>query len=298
MSDELWVIATALLTSLACALVGVFLVLRRLAMLADAISHSILFGIVVAFLWAGSRALLPMLVGATLTGLLTAWLTQLLTRQGRLQEDASIGVTFTWLFALGVILISAFAGQVDLDQDCVLYGELAFVAFESLSVAGIEIAPRAFCSALLVLVLNLLVLGLGFRRLTLVSFDSVFAEVQGVRVGVWHYALMTLVSLTTVASFEAVGAILVVAMLVIPANTAFLIAKSVRAMVVYALLFATSASLGGYALARWLDAPIAASIVLLAAGQLVVVLLGVQVLQRATIGSTAKGMLESQNQAL
>lgn len=272
-SHDLWIIIVACLTGVSCALVGVFLVLRKLAMVGDAISHSVLFGIVVVFLLVASRAALPMLIGAGAVGLLTVVITSVLHRVGKLQEDASIGVAFTWLFALGVILISAYAGKVDLDQDCVLFGEIAFTPFDTVSLwSGVEI-PRAALILLAVLVLNIALIVLGYRALKVLSFDPVLASSLGIATTFWHYALMTCVSVTTVAAFESVGAILVVAMLVVPANAAFLIARGLGEMLCMSAIFALISAVTGYYVAEALNTSISASIALVSGGILLLNLL-------------------------
>ncbi len=277
-SDDVWVILIAILVGLSCSLVGVFLVLRRMSMLGDAISHSVLFGIVMGFLVTGSRDPFIMIVSAALVGLLTAFLTSFLNSQGRLQEDASIGVTFTWLFALGVILISAFAGSVDLDQECVLYGEIAFAAFDRWIFQGVDLGPRSFWLLLLVTSGTGIFVACSFRRLKLLCFDRTLAHSLGISVTFWHYTLMAFVSMVTVAAFDAVGAILVVALLVTPANSAFLLAKSVLGMLLLALGFAVLSALGGYFLAAQVDASISAAIALISGLIFIVVLLGQKVL--------------------
>jgi len=254
-----WIILTGALTAISCALVGSFLVLRRMAMLGDAISHAVLPGIVLAFLWTGSRSSPAILLGAGALGLLTAVITEFLHKTGRLQADAAIGVTFTWLFALGVILVSALAGQVDLDQDCVLYGEIAYVPWDPLIWNGMDLGPRpAWLMAGLMLLMLAFVL-LGWSRLKLISFDPALAASLGVSVGLWHYLLMGAVSMTTVASFEIVGAILVVAMLVAPAATAYLLTDRLAVMIALAALFGVLSAALGYAMATALNASIAGS---------------------------------------
>lgn len=273
MSPELWIMLIASLAALSCALVGCLLVLRRMAMLGDAISHSILFGIVVAYLITQSRSPWIMGIGALFVGLLTSYLSNFLHLRGKLQEDASIGIVFTWLFALGVILISLFAGQIDLDQDCVLYGELAFTPFDTLTLFGSEIGPRAFWMLLVVSIFNVCCIAIGYRKLKLCAFDPILARSLGIRVEFWHYLLMSLVSLSTVAAFESVGAILVVALLVVPANTALLFASSLLGMLVLASLFGMSSALSGYWLASYFDASISASIALMGGAFFVIALL-------------------------
>jgi len=115
--DDLWIILTGMLVAISCGLLGCYLVLRKMAMIGDAISHAVLPGIIIAYMLTGSRDSIAILLGAGLLGVLTTFLIEFFHQKGKLQTDASIGVTFTWLFALGVILVAAFAGQVDIDQD-------------------------------------------------------------------------------------------------------------------------------------------------------------------------------------
>ncbi len=279
MMGDIWILATASLVAISCSMVGVFLVLRRMSLLGDAISHSVLLGIVLAYLAVGSRSVVAMMVGATVIGLLTAWLSNTLHRVSKLQTDASIGIIFTWFFAVGVILISVYAGQVDLDQECVLYGEIAFVPFDTVIWGETDIGPRAFWLILGVFLLNLLIVLMGFERFKLVAFHPALAVSLGVNVVFWHYLLMTMVSLTTVASFDAVGAILVVALLVIPASAAYLLAKSLKGMLWLAAGYAQLSVLAGYAVAVWLDSSIAASIAVMAGLLLMATVLVLQALK-------------------
>ena len=134
--DTVWILLIGSLVATSCALVGCFLVLRRLSMLGDAISHAVLPGIVLAFMLTGSRNIGFMLIGTMAMGMLTAFLTDVLSRFGKLQSDAAMGVTFTWLFAIGVILVSKFTGMVDLDVDCVLYGEIVLAPLDVIEWGG------------------------------------------------------------------------------------------------------------------------------------------------------------------
>ncbi|MEA1988845.1 MAG: metal ABC transporter permease [Pseudomonadota bacterium] len=281
--NDVWIIATASLVAAASALVGVFLILRKQALIGDAISHSVLLGIVLAFLLTDSRSLPVMLAGAVLIGLLTAWLSDTLHRVGKLQSDASIGIVFTLFFAIGVILVSLYAGQIDLDQECVLYGEIAFVPFDTVYIGGLEsgtdIGPRAFWAIGIVFVFVLISILLGFKRLETIAFHPNLALSLGINVVFWHYFLMTLVSMTTVASFDAVGAILVVALLVIPASSAYLLAKSLKAMLWIALGYSQAAVIIGYSLAFGLDSSISASIAV-SAGVLLFITIAVLQLQK------------------
>jgi len=261
---DFWILLTGGFVASSCALVGTFLILRRQALLGDAISHSVLLGIVLAYLIADSRSIVAMLIGATLIGLLTAWLSDQLNRLGKLQSDASIGIIFTTFFALGVILVTAFAEQVDLDQECVLYGEIAFVPFDTLFWGEQSLGPRGVWLSGFVFLLNVIFIYIGFERLRTLSFHSTLAASMGISVGIWHYLLMTMVSLTTVSSFDAVGAILVVALLVIPASSAYLVATNLKKMLWIALVYANLAVFMGYLVAYWLDSSIAASMAVVA----------------------------------
>jgi len=282
--NDIWIIATAALVAASCALVGVFLILRRQALIGDAISHSVLLGIVLAYLITDSRALPVMLGGAVIIGLLTAWLSDSLHRVGKLQSDASIGIIFTLFFAIGVILISLYAGQIDLDQECVLYGEIAFVPFDTIYIGNLEaasgfnIGPRAFWGIGVVFIIVLSSIIISFNRLKTIAFHPSLALSLGINVIFWHYFLMTLVSMTTVASFDAVGAILVVALLAIPASSAYLLAHSLKAMLWMAVGYSQLAVLIGYGLAFWLDSSISASIAV-SAGLLLFVTIAWQQLQ-------------------
>lgn len=272
--NSFWVILTGILAAGSCALVGCFLVLRRMAMLGDAISHAVLPGIAIAFLFSGSRAPLPMLVGAGALGVLTTFLIETLHRRGKLQQDASIGVTFTWLFALGVILISLYAGQVDLDQDCVLYGEIAYVPLDTwITGAGVSLGPRAVWTLGGLFALNLLFVTLGYKELKVTAFDPALATSLGISATIWHYLLMGMVSVTTVGSFESVGAILVVALLIAPASTAYLLTDRLNRMLIYAVAIGSVAAVGGYLLAVWLDGSIAGAIAVVAGGEFLLALL-------------------------
>jgi manganese/zinc/iron transport system permease protein len=235
-----------------------------MAMVGDAISHAVLPGIVIAFLISGSRDSMTMLIGAGLIGVLTTFLIEFLHKKAKLQTDASIGVTFTWLFAIGVVLISLFAGKVDLDQDCVLYGEIAYVPLDTLIVGGQSIGPRALYIMGIILTIIILFIWIGYKELFLTTFDPAYASAIGISTTLWHYLLMGAVSATTVASFESVGAILVVALLIAPAATAYLITDNLKWMLVIACIAGIVASVTGYFFAVWLDGSIAGAIAAMA----------------------------------
>lgn len=259
--NAFWIILTGSLVATCCSLLGCYLILRRMAMVGDAISHAVLPGIVIAFLLTGSRESLPMLIGAGLFGVLTTFIIEFFHRYARVQADASIGVTFTWLFAIGIILLSVFAGQVDLDQDCVLYGEIAYVPLDLwITDGGLSLGPNTVWSLGFVTLLVLLFIVVGYKELFLTAFDPAYAAAIGISTSAWYYSLMSAVSLTTVASFESVGAILVVALLVGPPATAYLLTDNFKAMLLLSVFAGIVASVVGYYLAVWVDGSIAGAI--------------------------------------
>lgn len=236
------------LASAACALVGSFLVLRRLSLLGDALSHAVLPGLVIGFLVSGSRAPFPMILGAVAAGLATSFLTQWLHRTARVDSDAAMGTVFATLFAVGVLLISRYAAQVDLDPGCVLYGEMGVVALDrALYFGGLEL-PRAAIPLAAVLALNVVVVVVLWKELELSAFDPALSTTLGISAGVLHYTTMILVSITSVASFESVGSILVIAMLIVPAATAQLLTDRLRSLVLVAL----AVGVGSSVLGSWL----------------------------------------------
>ena len=240
----LWTLAVAVVTNVACALIGCYLVLRRMSLLGDALAHAVLPGLVLAFMFSGTLAIGTMLVGAFAAAIATTFLTQLLHRQGGIAEDSSMGIVFTSLFALGVVLIKRYGEQVHIDASCVLEGNLSFVTSNMITIAGLK-APRAFFSIVPMLALNLAVILLLWKELKLTSFDSALATILGFRSNLIHYLLMGLVAATTVGSFEAVGSILVVAMLIVPAAAAHLLCDRLGWMLVTAAIIgALSAYLG------------------------------------------------------
>ncbi|KEK12524.1 metal ABC transporter permease [Lysinibacillus fusiformis] len=252
---EFWVVLTGLLVGVTCGIAGVFLILRKMSMIADAISHTVLFGIVMAYIITQSLNGFWMLIGAAVAGILTAYLVQLLHSSG-IQEDAAIGVVFTSLFAAGVLLITLFASNVHLDVEHVLMGEIAFVPWDRWTVLGLAM-PKAVWMLLLVLVINIVFLLLFFKEMKLATFDPVYAATIGIPVVFLHYGFMTSISFTTVAAFDSVGAILVVAMLIGPAATSYLISKTIKQMFIYSMLFGAGASVIGYYLAKLWDTSIA-----------------------------------------
>ena len=278
--EAFYIILTGALVAASSALLGSFLVLRKMAMLGDAISHAVLPGIVVAFLLSGQRENLSLLIGAAASGLLATFLIELLHRKARLQEDASIGISFTWLFAIGILLISTYTGQVDLDQECVLYGEIAYVPLDQISLGSWWTGPRPLLISGLLFLVSLGYIIISFKGLKLLSFNQDHARSLGVRTQVWHFSFMAMVSLVTVLAFEIVGAILIVAFLVVPAATAYLWSRSLIPMLILAVVFGVLSALGGYYLALGLDGSIAGAMVSVAGILMAISVLMIKVLKR------------------
>lgn len=239
-----WIIAAGALCAAAAALLGNFLVLRRMSLMGDAISHAVLPGLAAAFLITGQRQGPAMFLGAAAVGILTVLLTELARHYGRVDEGASIGVVFTFLFALGLLMIVRAADRVDLDPGCVLHGALETAVLDTVPVLRLEV-PRIVISLSLVLALNALFVGLLFRQLKVSTFDPQLALAQGVPVVVLRYVLAAFVAVTAVASFESVGNILVVAMFVVPPATAWLLTDRLSTMVALSVAIGVlSAGLG------------------------------------------------------
>ena len=257
---HLEILAIAVVTAAGCSLVGVFLMLRRMAMLSDAISHAILPGIVVAFFFTHDLASPWLMIAAVLTGLLTVVLVETLTRTRRLKEDAAMGLIFPALFSLGIVLITRYAGDIHLDVDAVLLGELAFAPFDRFVVGGADLGPRHLWVMGGVTLLNLLAVTVFFKELKLATFDAGLAASLGLAPAAIHYGLMALVSVTAVGAFDAVGLILVVALMVGPAAAAYLLTDRLGLLLVLAALLGAVAAGLGFALALWLDASIAGGI--------------------------------------
>lgn len=268
-----WTILVGMTANASCAILGCYLVLRRLSLLGDAISHAILPGIAVAFLFAG-RDPLWMFLGAFAMGLLTTLLTQSLTSLGKVPEDASMGVVFTSLFALGVILITNVAAQVDLDPGCVLYGLIEFVPLDTFTMQGTGWQiPRALPTLLAALVGTLLLVTLFWKEFKIVAFDADLATAMGISAVVFHYLLMGMVATVTVASFEAVGSILVIAMLIVPAATAHLLTDRLGWMMVWAVAVGLLSAVGGYVCDRYFQTGVASMMAVCAGGQFLLAVL-------------------------
>ena len=259
MIPQVEIILIASVVAIACALPGVFLVLRKMSLMSDAISHSILLGIVLAFFIVESLASPLLLVGATLIGIFTVFLTEALISTQRLKEDASIGLVFPLLFSIAVILISKFAGSVHLDIDAVLLGELAFAPFDRLILFGVDIGAQSLWLMGCILLLNVTFIILFFKELKIATFDPELSASLGFSPRKLHYGLMALVSITAVGAFDAVGSVLVVALMIAIPATAYLLTHNLKVMLFLSAFIGILSAVSGYGMAYALDASIAGS---------------------------------------
>ena len=253
------------LTNVACALVGCYLVLRRMSLMGDAIAHAVLPGLVLAFVFSGSLNIVPLFIGAAAVGLLTTFLTQTLHQYGRVPADASMGVVFTSLFALGVVLLKRYITGIHFDVACVYEGSLSSAALDTLPLGGWDV-PRQLITVAPVVLLNIAVILLLWKELKISSFDPELSTAMGYSATAMHYLLMTLVAVTTVASFEAVGSILVIAMLIVPPATAQLLSDRLARMVALACVFAVLSAVLGYWFAHHWDVAPAGAMTVAAGG--------------------------------
>ena len=296
----LWIVLMGFFVATACGLIGNYLILRRMALVGDAISHSVLAGIGVVvtlpFLvehlpvlnWIGLGAVsgklttTALFIGALGAGMVTTLIIEVIHRYSRVKQDAAIGITFTSLFAIGVILIKVKSGNVHIDTECVLYGEIVNLPHKpprieiAPALSGIvdnlplfhvflhgnelEMAPSVVRMGFVALTVGLLV-WLFYKELLVSSFDPGLAFSVGINATVVHYALMCLLSIVVVSAFESVGAILVVAMLILPGATAHLLTQRLPVILWLTVVYALLSSVLGLHLARWIDCNIAAAMV-------------------------------------
>lgn len=268
----------AILACAACALVGNFLVLRRQGLMGDAVSHAVLPGIVVGFLVAGTRETLPMMAGALAAAVLAGLLIEAVRRLGRLEAGAAMGVVFTVMFAAGVLLIERAAARgVDLDADCVLYGQLETIlwlapaGWASLADPAVWAAlPREVVTLAAVFAVCLGLVVLFYKELKITTFDPALASTLGIPAGLFHYGVVLLVAATSIAAFEAVGSILVIAMLIAPPAAARLLTDRLAVQLILSVALGVAAAVAGYGAAAFGPPALGADHSLNAAGMIAV----------------------------
>lgn len=260
MSPQLEIQLIAALTAAACALPGTFLVLRRMSMLADSITHTVLLGIVLGYFAILDLASPLLFAGAALMGVATVWLTEAIRRTGLVSEDSAIGLVFPFLFAVAVILITRRADSVHLDTDSVLLGELAFAPFDRMILSGVDIGAKGLYTSGALLLLGAAVIAVFFKELQIVSFDPTLAAILGFCPAAVHYGLMTLVSLSAVGAFQTAGSVLTVAFMIGPPATAVLLSDNLKTMLFFSAGIGAFSGVAGYRIAEALDVSIAGCI--------------------------------------
>jgi manganese/zinc/iron transport system permease protein len=265
-TNTIWIVLMGFFVTAACGLVGTYLILRRMALVGDAISHSVLPGIVIAFLLSNSRGTTPMFLGALIAGVLATIIIEIIHKKSRVKQDSAIGIAFTSLFAIGVILVSLYASRVDLDQECVLYGEIAFVPLAPfVQIGGLTLGPEPATRMAVVALIVVILIAVFYKELLVSSFDPALAFSLGINSTVMHYSLMCVLSAVVVSAFESVGAILVVAMLILPGATASLLWHRLPGIMSLTVLHSALSAVLGLHLATWLDCSIAGAMVVMGA---------------------------------
>lgn len=257
MSASLEIQLIAALTAAGCAIPGVFLLLRKMSMVSDSITHTILLGIVLAFFAVNDLSSPFLLIGAAIMGPITVWITELLSKTKTVSEDAATGIVFPLLFSIAVILITKYAGTAHLDTDSVLLGELAFAPFDRMVLFGYDLGAKGLYISGCLLIINIVFTSVFYKELQVVSFDPVLAAVMGFSPAVVHYSLMTAASLTAVGAFEAVGSFLVTAFMIAPAASAYLLTENLKKMIFIAVGIGLASGILGYHTAVLYDVSIA-----------------------------------------
>jgi manganese/zinc/iron transport system permease protein len=254
--DDITIILTAGLVATACAVLGVFLVLRRVALMGDAVSHAVLPGIVAVFLLTQSRAPFQVIVGAAIFAIVCVLAIEWLRGTGLIAADAAIGLVFPALFALGVLGVHRYAANIHLDLDSTIYGEIAFAPFRTVEIGGVLVAQSLIINGAVAIV-NLALITLIWKELKATTFDPEFSQSVGLNPTWVSRMLLVAVSVTAVTAFESVGAILVVALLIVPAAAAYLVTDRLWAMVAIAVGIGWISAVVGHAGAVRADASIA-----------------------------------------
>lgn len=247
-------LATGAFAALACALVGNFLVLRRQALIGDAMSHVVLPGIVIAYWVMGEISALPMLIGALVAALIAAALIELIRRLGRLEPGAAMGVVFTVMFAAGVLLLERSGGRdVHLDVQHALYGNLESILWiggvgwqSFLDPAALAELPRQLVSLAVVALIIALLIVLFFKELRIATFDASLATTLGFPAHWIGLGVVVVTAAAAVSAFEAVGSILVIAMFICPPATARMLTDRLDRQVQLSAIFAVASGIIGY----------------------------------------------------
>jgi len=274
---DFYIILTAAVIAINCSLLGSFLVLKKMSLIGDALSHAVLPGIVIAFLISGEINSFWILLGASSFGIIAILLIDWLNRVGGFGKDSAIGIIYTLLFAIGIILITSKARNTDIDVDCVLFGDINTIPLLETTFG----VPAPLFNLIIIGIINLLIITIGIKGFKITSFDSTYAKTLGISIPFWTYLLLGLSSITTVYSFDSVGAIMVIGFIVIPASFANIITRKLPAFLAIALTFGVISSVIGHLIAIYLDIPTVPSIGVLMGLALITTLIGKKITNKA-----------------
>lgn len=269
----IWLVVTAAFTAIACGMPGAYLVLRRLSLTGDAISHSVLPGIVIGFLISGSLDSPWLIAGAAASGWLTVMIIGVFHRKAGVREDAATGVVFTAMFSIGVILLRLFASKVDLDPDCVLFGNLETAVHGARTSIGPLEIPNIALTAGIAAICSVLFVSAIYHRLLCTSFDPVLSKLTGQAPARTHSLLLALTAAVVVVAFQTVGAVMSVALLILPAASALLIARRLPGVLVGVIVHSLISAIGGIYLATGANCNLGAAIILTGAAAFLISLL-------------------------
>jgi len=258
---DIWIILVSSVIAISCSWIGCILVLRRMAMLSDAISHAVLPGIVISYLLIETMDYGKFLIAAIITAIISTMLIEGLSRLAKYRRDVSMGIVYTLLFSIGIILLSKHT-DLPIQSDHVIQGNLEIIPLERMLIidGNLNLGPEPLWSAIGNLLLVSGFFLIGFRAIKLISFDEQYARVNGINTGAWNILFLIITSATVVISFSSVGAILVIGFIVIPPSCAMLLSGRFERVLLLSSLFAMIACILGVYLAKWLNVSIAGSI--------------------------------------
>lgn len=254
------IVLIAVMVSLSCAVLGPFLILRKMSMMVDSITHTVLLGIVAAFFLVKDLNSPYLILGAALMGLITVLLTEKLNKTGLVKEDAAIGIIFPLLFSIAIIIISKYAAKIHLDVDNVLLGKIEYAPFDTLRAGSINFGAKSIYVSAFIFAANAIFITAFYKELKICTFDPALAESYGFNTNLIHYALMGLVSVTTVGSFQAVGSILVISFMVGPAAVGYMLSERLDKMIYISIATAAVDALIGTLIAFRYDFSISGTI--------------------------------------
>ncbi len=237
--------------AVSCGIIGIFVFLRNLSMITDAISHSVLLGIILAFFITHDIESSALIIVASLFGVLTVFCIEFLGKTGYVKKEDAIGIVFPIFFAMAVILISRYARNVHIDTELILMGEVILAPLHRMDFLGMNL-PVSMVINSVMLVINVLFVLIFYKELKLSTFDPEYSIIAGFSTTLLFYLLMTLVSMTAVTAFKAVGSILVISFFITPGLTAYLLTKDLRKVILLTIFFGIFNSGIGYFLSiKW-----------------------------------------------